>query len=203
MLFKKFLNTFFVLIIFWGSTNLFAQEREKRVMLVYSKERNNERIREFHTGFSTYHSNNKTNTRISNLIINSEGDRTKSDMIRSIKTAWNAYQNNLPDLIIATDSEALEVLLSLELSPEQKQKILCIKLLDADYKPVRGISYLHTSLPIAENIEFGSSLFPDSKNILIITDNSPYGSLEAEYVKRVIASMPDKEKFHFTFFSPR
>ena len=203
MLFKKFLNTFFVLIIFWGSTNLFAQEREKRVMLVYSKERNNERIREFHTGFSTYHSNNKTNTRISNLFINSEGERTKSDMIRSIKTAWNAYQNNLPDLIIATDSEALEVLLSLELSPEQKQKILCIKLLDADYKPVRGISYLHTSLPIAENIEFGSSLFPDSKNILIITDNSPYGSLEAEYAKRVIASMPDKEKFHFTFFSPR
>lgn len=203
MVLKKFLNIFFVLIISWGSTNLFAQEREKRVMLVYSKERNNERIREFQTGFSTYHSNNKTNIRISNLYINSEGDRTKSDMIRSIKIAWSAYKNNLPDLVIATDTEALEVLLSLDIPPEQRQKILCVKLLNADIKPIIGVSYLYTTLPVRENIELGSTLFPDFKNILIITDNSPYGSLEAEYAKRVIATMPDRDKFKFTFFSPR
>jgi len=179
------------------------EKREKRVMIVYSKERNNERVREFGAGFSTHHSNNKTNTRISNLYINSEGDRSKEDMIRVMNLAWKAYSNNLPDLVIASDSEALEVLLSLDSSHKILPRILCVKLLDPTYKELVGISYIHTSFPIKENIELGSKLFPDAKEILFITDNSTYGDLETEYTKREIASLGNNQNYKFSFLSPK
>jgi len=179
------------------------ERNERRVMLVFSKERNNERVREFGAGFSTYHSNKKTNLRITNLHINSEGDRTKDDMIRVMNLAWKAYSGQVPDLVIATDSEALEVLLSLDATHKALPRILCVKLLDPGYRLISGISYIHTSFPIVENIELGMKLFPDAKDALFITDNSTYGSLETEYSKRVIAELSESKKIKITYLSPK
>ena len=176
---------------------------EKWIMLVYSKEKNNERTREFNTGFSTYHSNNKTNTRISNLYINSEGDRTKEQMISDLKAFWKTYDTKFPDLVIATDTEALDVLLSLSISNESRRKILCVKILDNNYKPEKNVSYIHLTLPIKENIELSTTLFPNSRDILIITDNSDYGAIELEYAKKVIASLPQRDNYKFKYLSPK
>ena len=213
MFFKKFLIFLLSGFTFLNSGELFSQNhiedstennrREKRIMLVFSKERNNERVREFGAGFSTYHSNNKTNIRITNLHINSEGNRSKEEMIRVMNLAWKAYAGNAPDLVIATDSQALEVLLSLDESHKILPRILCVKLLDPDYREISGVSYIHTSLPIIENIELGMKLFPDATNVLYITDKSTYGSLENEYAKRIIADLPYREKIKITHLSPR
>lgn len=182
-----------------------SRERDaKRIMLLFSKERNNERVREFGAGFSTYHSNNKTSTRITSLHINAEGDRTKEDMIRVLGVAWNAYRNNLPDIVIATDSKALEVLLSLDrTSSGTAPRILCVKLLSPGDKRVMGVSYIHTEFPIKENIELGTKLFPEAKEIILITDNSSYGALEAEYARRIISEQRIKRDITVNYLSPK
>jgi PAS domain S-box-containing protein len=186
-----------------GSDSALIERKERRIMLIFSKERNNERVREFGAGFSTYNSNKKTNLRITNLHLNSEGDRSKEDMIRVMNMAWKAYSAQVPDLVIATDSEALEVLLSLDATHKTLPRILCVKLLDSNYKLISGISYVHTSFPIIENIELGMKLFPDSKEVTLITDNSTYGYLEAEYAKRVAGQLAENENVKISYLSPK
>ena len=53
----------------------------KRVLIVYTKERSNERLREITSGFSSYHSGKKTHTRISSLYLNSNGTRDRDAML--------------------------------------------------------------------------------------------------------------------------
>ena len=158
----------------------------KRVLIVYTKERSNERLREITSGFSSYHSGKKTHTRISSLYLNSNGTRDRDAMLDAFNVAWRSYRMTGFDLILATDIDALDLIKSVDGSQGAGMPpVLCIKLVGAGGEPRHDVSYISTTIPIRENFDLGMKLFPRTSHILFIYDDSVYGEREAAFAKKI------------------
>ena len=72
---------------FSGNDSTIVTIAPKKILMVYSKERTNDRIREFAAGFASYHSNNRIFSGIISLHLNPNGDRTKEEMFDVIVNA--------------------------------------------------------------------------------------------------------------------
>jgi PAS domain S-box-containing protein len=157
----------------------------KRILIVYSKERSNERLREITSGFSSYHSGKKTQTRITSMFLNGNGDRNREEMLNMLNNSWRAYRMSGIDLILATDIDALDLIMSMDGTQGNLPPVLCIKLAGAGGELRRGVSYVLTTIPVRENIELGMELFPNTSKILFISDDTQYGEREAEFARRI------------------
>lgn len=158
----------------------------KRILIVYTKERSNERLREITSGFSSYHSGKKTQTRISSLYLNSNGTRDREQMLDAFNIAWRSYRMTGFDLILATDIDALDLIKSVDGSQGGGMPpVLCIKLAGAGGELRPDVSYISTTIPIKENFDLGMKLFPRTSNILFIHDDSVYGEREAAFAKKI------------------
>lgn len=170
----------------------------KRILIVYTKERGNERLREITSGFSSFHSGKKTQTRISTLYLNNDGNRGYDEMLSTLNAAWRSYRMSGFDLILATDIDALNLLKSVDGSQETGlPPVLCIKLAGVGGEPRPDVSYISTTLPVSENIELGMRLFPNTTRILFIHDDSVYGEREAEYTKQIAEETDNPLKIEY------
>ncbi|MBP1671639.1 MAG: Autoinducer 2 sensor kinase/phosphatase luxQ, partial [Bacteroidetes bacterium] len=195
----------------------------KKILMVYSKERTNERIREFSAGFSSFHSNNRIFSGIINLHLNPNGDRTKEEMldemVLSTKTTFvnnkidliiatdmvlstkTTFVNNKIDLIIATDSEAYEMLYSADSIIPDDIPVACIYLENKDNVPPAKFSKIVTTMSIEANIKLGLQLFPAAKDIVFVFDDSQYGEKEAVLAKEI--SLKYAGSVNFSFLSTK
>lgn len=196
-MFKRLLLVF--CFFFTGLTSVFAQNNDssaldslanvlspKRILLLYSKERSNERIREFSSGFSSYLSNNKIYSGIINLYLDPNGERSDEEKLGVLNRSRNTvFAQNKIDLIIATDSEAYEFLNTADSLEPFGIPIMCVYLEKQGFEPKSNISRIVTTIPIEENIRLGLDLFPNTKDILFIFDDSKYGEIEEAYTREV------------------
>jgi len=174
----------------------------KKILMVYSKDRTNERIREFSAGFSSFHSNNRIFSGVINLYLDPNGDRTKEEMFDVMVNATKTtFVKNKIDLIIATDSEAYELLHSADSLISDDIPVACIYLENKDKVPPSKFSKIVTTMSIEENIKLGLQIFPSTKDILIISDDSPYGEKEALYAKKI--SLKYSGLVNFSFLSTK
>ena len=157
----------------------------KRILLLYSKERSNERVREFSSGFSSYHSNNKIYSGIINNHLDADGQRSREEKLAILnQSRGTIFARNKIDLIFATDSEAYEILSEADSLEPFGIPIICVYLENKDFKPKPNVSRIVTTIPIEENIRLGLELFPKTKDILFIFDDSDYGANEEIFARK-------------------
>ncbi|PKP42608.1 MAG: hypothetical protein CVT93_04070 [Bacteroidetes bacterium HGW-Bacteroidetes-10] len=173
----------------------------KRILIIYSKERSNERLREITSGFSSYHSGKKTQTRITSMFLNGNGDRNREEMLNMLNNSWRAYRMSGIDLILATDIDALDLIMSMDGTHGNLPPVLCIKLEGVGGELRKDVSYVLSTIPVQENIELGMELFPNTSKILFISDDTQYGEREAEYAKRITDKIDNH--VNFEFLSPK
>ncbi|MCE5321045.1 MAG: ATP-binding protein [Bacteroidales bacterium] len=187
---------------FPGKDTSIATIAPKKILMVYSKERTNDRIREFAAGFASYHSNNRIFSGIINLHLNPNGDRTKEEMFDEMVLATKTtFVKNKIDLIIATDSEAYEMLYSADSLISDDIPVACIYLENKDNVLPAKFSRIVTTMSFEENIKLGLQFFPAAKDILFIFDDSQYGEKEALLAKKI--SLKYAGLINFSFLSTK
>ena len=185
-----------IAIVKEDSTNLTVAP--KKILMVYSKDRTNERVREFSAGFSSYHSNNRVFSGIINLYLDPNGTRSREEKLADLILASKiVFVRNKIDLIIATDSEVDELLDSAKSLIPADIPIISIYLESRKSKPSPKFSKIVTTLSFEDNIKLGLKLFPNTNDILFIFDDSEYGEKEALFAKTIASKYESVAKFSY------
>ncbi len=161
--------------------------------LIYTKLPTSERVREFYLGFSGFMSTNKIKSPVQNINLNYEGDRDSSFMSYRIShVAQSILVQKLSRTIIATDSEAHNLIADIDsLFPPDIPKV-SVSLEGSPVKTNNNISTITTRIFFEENLSLGLHLFPKTKQIVVITDNSSYGKIEKEAAKKQLTKFSPK-----------
>lgn len=197
-MFGRLFLFFSILLI---NINSFAQEgndKEKHIMLLYAKNANSARLREFSAGFSSYISNNKINAQIHNIFLDIPGKKDfqgKKDKIEFL--VKSGFFNSQTDLLIATDSETHNLLLSIDslLPPELPVMTICNAGSEIERKP--RFSVFAINYPIEKNFLLGMKLFPKTEQVVFISDNSVYGINEMALAKNVLEKYTKKTSIRY------
>ncbi|OFY42363.1 MAG: hypothetical protein A2X18_10755 [Bacteroidetes bacterium GWF2_40_14] len=164
------------------NTFSFAQEgndKEKHIMLLYAKNANSARLREFNAGFTSYISNNKINAQIHSIFLDIPGKKDfqgKKDKLEFL--AKSDFFSSQTDLLIATDSETHNLLLSIDslLPPGLPVLTICVAGHALERKP--RFSIFAVDYAVEKNFLLGMKLFPKTEQVVFISDNSLYGDNE-------------------------
>lgn len=198
------LTVLFSLIFIWSgfcsaqsyyAPDSIMPESEKSFTLIYTKIHNTERLSELNAGFSSYLSSHKIPSRVRTLTVESSGESTYFSKLNRFRQILNTpFVKFATDVMVATDSEAHKLLLDSDtLVPG---KIIKLSVVHEGSKILRsnGISTISARLYFRENAKLGLRLFPNTGNIIVLTDESPYGELEntiaTEQLGRSIDNVP-------------
>lgn len=117
-------------------------------------------------------------------------DIWKEHLINQLK----AYPPDYLDLIIISDDNALNTMLEIGHAYHKVPTVFCG--VSRDPEEIQKICPMFTGvrdhIPFKENIELALSLFPDTRNIAIVTDNSKTGIEHRKLGEKVAAEMHNR-----------
>lgn len=190
---KRLAATFFLLAVV---VSLFSQGMDinnaiedsafpgKTILLVYSNDYNTEILRDFTTGFTSYISNNKVEANFRALCLDPEGRKSEQDQQRRLlKALRSTTLNGQIDLLICLDPKAESVILSLNSPLVNTIPIISCYSVSDEITTNERVHSVYTELFFEENFLLGMDLFPKTQEVLIITDDSPYGEVEQRVAK--------------------
>lgn len=202
------LNLLLTFTLLHHNSSLLSQEigsdtsRYRNFLLIYTKNANSQRNKEFYAGFASYLSNNKVESSIRTMNLNSDGTKSFEKMLEVLQRAVNISHilSSYYNTIIATDSEAHRLIGSLGQKISTSHGVVSVVAEGADVKPIDGVSIISTRLFFRENFHLALRLFPETKNIIVITDSSPYGVVERSIAGSQLGRA--KEQVKITYLSP-
>ncbi|MFA5848379.1 MAG: ATP-binding protein [Bacteroidales bacterium] len=200
-MFGRLFLFFSILLI---NTLSFAQEgndNEKHIMLLFAKNANSARLREFNAGFTSYISNNKINAQIHNIFLDIPGKKDfmgKRDKLEFL--AKSDFFSSQTDLLIATDSETHNLLLSIDSLLPPGLPVMSIFIAGHPIERKPRFSIIAVNYPVEKNFLLGMKLFPKTEEVVFISDNTNYGTNEMIFAKNVLEKY--SKKTTITYLSP-
>lgn len=160
----------------------------KKIFIIYSDEFNKEKIRDFTAGFSSYiYSNNLTiNFKIFCVDpIGYETNQLKSQrIVKALKLAINDREQTT---IICLDTLSLNLLVSNSDYLPPKTSIISCNPVGTQITKQHKISEVATALFFEDNFKLGMKFFPKTEEVLVLTDDTPYGRIEQKVAKIQLA----------------
>ncbi|MEN6619609.1 MAG: ATP-binding protein [Rikenellaceae bacterium] len=187
-MFFRLLFLFSILLIPNRSFSQEFSKTEKNIIILYSKNANSERLKEFAAGFSSYISNNKIDAQIHPIYldIQEKNNFNEKRELLALLIRSNII-NTQTDVIVATDTETHLLLVSLDSLLPPGLPVLTICALGHHIEKTPRFSIFELNYPIEKNFLLGMDLFPNTKEVVFISDDSTYGINEMTQAKKVLA----------------
>ncbi len=175
-----------------------AYQKDKTLTLIYTKIHNSERSSEFFAGFSTYISNHRVTANIRTLNFNIRGENQYEEILRRFKIAARSpIIRLLSTALIATDSEGHRLFCDTDTLVPERASMLSVSMLGEKLPYNPGISTISVNLFFKENFKLGMKLFPKTKDVIVITDESQYGDIEMRIAREQLSVNTEGVKIHF------
>jgi signal transduction histidine kinase/ActR/RegA family two-component response regulator len=188
MIRKSSLSIFILFLLFTGlysqddtsryAVNPVSEEKGKRILVVYAKDSDLERLREFTAGFSSYLSNKKVNSYIKAFKLDFTGETPQEEKLDRLKNYLRGRLMAKIDIIITTDFEAHEMLVALDSLLPRHIPVISVFCSRPGYQSIPRYSTFVLDLPYKENLRLGMEMFPNTKRVYVLSDDSQYGTSE-------------------------
>ena len=203
------LTTFLFFLLFLSSFGIISSQsyyspdepphnKEMSFTLIYTKIHNTERLSEINAGFASYLSSHKIPSRVRTLTVDNTGESTYFNKLERFKQVLQTpFVRFATDVLVATDSEAHRLMMDADtLIPKKLSRISVVYNGSKIHKSDK-ISTVATQLFFRENFQLGMRLFPRTKNVLVLTDESPYGDIEVEVAREQLGRSIDDVLIHY------
>lgn len=172
-----------------------------RIAVFYSRNPRHERLREFTSGISSYISNRKINSLVHTLSIDPTGERDFDDKSERIKNiAQSTLNRRYADVIIATDRESHNLISTLDSSLYANMPVVSICTKTNHIEPLPRNLICEIDWNFEKNFLLGMKLFPRTKRVIFISDNSDYGIAERNLAQNTLSKYRDEVRI--TYISP-
>ncbi len=172
-----------------------------KISVFYSRNPRQERLRELTSGISSYISNKKINSLVRSLSIDPTGERSfeeKSERIKNI--GQNTINRQYTDVVIATDCESHKLISTLASSVFANMPVVSICTKNNQIEPLPRNLICEIDWNFEKNFLLGMKLFPRTKRVIFISDDSDYGTHERNLAQRTLSKYNDKVRI--TYISP-
>lgn len=199
-------------ILFWGVVSSHDKDvsfpgsleytsKTTKIAVFYSRNPRHERLREFTSGISAYISNRKINSLVHNLSIDPTGERDFDDKSERIKIiAKNTINRKYADVIIATDRESHRLISTIDSSLYANMPVVSICTKTNHIEPLPQNLICEIDWNFEKNFLLGMKLFPRTKRVIFISDDSDYGLAERNLAQNTLSKY--KNKVRITYISP-
>lgn len=206
---RLYLTTILILLLSLGSFGIISsqsyyapdespQSKEKSFTLIYTKIYNTERLAELNAGFASYLSSHKIPSRVRTLSVDNTGESAYFNKLERFKQVLQTpFIRFATDVLLATDSEAHRLLMDADNLIPPKINLITVVYNGSRIQKTDKISTVATQLFFRENFKLGMRLFPQTKNVLVLTDESPYGDIELEVAREQLGRSIDDVLIHY------
>jgi len=172
-----------------------------KIAVFYSRNPRHERLREFTSGISSYISNRKINSLVHTLSIDPTGERSFEEKSYRIKTiAQNTINRHYSDVVIASDLESHELIWTLDSLLYSSAAIVSLCTKDEEINPLPKNLICEIDWNFEKNFLLGMKLFPRTKRVIFISDDSDYGIHERNLAQKTLSKYRDEVRI--TYISP-
>ncbi|HCT94834.1 MAG: hypothetical protein A2X19_10870 [Bacteroidetes bacterium GWE2_39_28] len=175
-----------------------SQIQEKSFTLIYTKIHNTERLSELNAGFASYLSRSKIPSRVRTLTVDNTGEGAYFNKLERFKQVLHTpFVKFSTNVLVATDSEAHTLMIDADTLIPKKISLISVVYNGSKIQKSDKISTIATQLFFRENFKLGMRLFPQTKNILVLTDESPYGDIEMDVAREQLGRSIDGVLMHY------
>lgn len=175
-----------------------TQDEEKSFTLIYTKIHNTERLSEINAGFTSYLSKEKIKSRVRTLTVETSGETRYFDKLSRFKNVLKTpFIRFTTDVLVATDSEGHRLLLDADSLIPSHIKLVTIAYDGSPIRKSEKISHIASTIFFRENLKLGKRLFPGTKNVIVLTDESPYGEIEMNIAREQLGRSIDNILVHY------
>ncbi|MDP3399133.1 MAG: ATP-binding protein [Bacteroidales bacterium] len=203
------LTTILFLVLFLGNFSIIRsqsyyapdespQNKEKSFTLIYTKIHNSERLSELNAGFASYLSSHKIQSRVRTLTVDNTGEGAYYNKLERFKQVLQTpFIRFSTDILVATDSEAHRLIMDADSLIPKRISLISVVYNGSNIQKSDKISTVATQLFFKENFKLGMRLFPQTKNVLVLTDESPYGDIEVDIAREQLGRSIDGVLIHY------
>lgn len=172
-----------------------------KIAVFYSRNPRHERLREFTSGISSYISKRKINSLVHTLSIDPTGERDFDEKCERIKNiAQNTLNRKYADVVIATDRESHRLISCIDSSLYENMPVVSICTKTNHVEPLPRNLVCEIDWNFEKNFLLGMKLFPRTKRVIFISDDSDYGIAERNLAQNTLSKY--KDKVRITYISP-